>query len=514
MADAVAAAGWRIITPEQVGRFSLLEAVGLQLHGAGQDLRSWPGAVGAPLDEHRLAAAYSWTLRMRPYQFAPGAPRVVWPADTERWSTWLDLGGRGAGKTFAGAYWAQRQAEQDPDGIGLIVGPTYGHMKQNQLYGPSGILRWAPPWARPQWREIDHLLVWPNGAKALCVPAQEADKFRGGGYSWQWGDEIVAWKGTQAVEVWQEMRRTRRFQTPRMKRLGLSARTILTTSPAPTQIFRELISPESGERLVVTRATTLDNADNLDPAYVRQAKRLINTTIGKREFGAELVFDLDPCLFRNVDWTRLRVARAPEKFDKVYVSVDPATGEKKGADMHGIVVVGVKAEQREGDEGVMDHVYVLEDLSLRDPSPSSWATAAVKAWRKWLPYVADPADCRIFAETNTGGSMVKSTIRQVSGEPRLALKRARNSKAERAAPVSALCEAGLVHLVGHFQALEQQLSTFTGAEGGHARDDRADAFCWPLYLYVCRSWRNRGALGAKLGKLAEEAEGEESEEKA
>lgn len=511
MADAVAAAGWRIITPEQVGRLSLLEAVATQLHGAGQDLRGWPGAVGTPLDEHRLAAAYSWTLRMRPYQFAPGAPRVVWPDGTEKWSTWLDLGGRGAGKTFAGAYWVQREAELDPDGIGLIVGPTYGHIKQHQLFGPSGIMRWAPPWARPQWRELDHLLVWPNGFKALCVPAVEADKFRGGGYSVEWGDEIVAWKGTQATEVWQEMRRVRRYQTPRMKRLGLSARTILTTSPAPTPIFRELLNPENGEKLVVTRATTLDNADNLDPAYVRQARRLIHTTIGKREFGAELVFDLDPCLFRAVNWDALRVARAPEKFDAIWISVDPATGEKQSSDMHGIVVEGVLAEKRPGDEGPLDHTYVLEDLSLRDPSPTAWATAAVQAWRKWRPYCKDPRDCRIFAETNTGGSMVKGTIRQVSSEPRIVTARARNSKAERAAPVTALCEAGLVHLVGHFQALEQQLSSFTGAEGGHARDDRADAFVWPLYKFVCRSWRNRGALEAKLGKLSEEPAEEQEE---
>ncbi|WP_224364215.1 terminase large subunit domain-containing protein [Hyalangium versicolor] len=495
-ADALAALGWPVRTPESAGRYSPLEFLALELQRQGAPLAEWDTRLGLTLDEQRLAVAYDVSFRLRPYQVLPGGD----------WSTWFFCAGRGAGKTFGGSAATQSEAEADPEMRGLLVGPTYGHIKQHMLYGPSGLMRMAPPWARPQWKEQDHLLKWPNGAEALCVPAVDADKFRGGGYSWEWLDEVVAWK-RDPVEVWQETRRVRRHVTRRMKRMGLSARTAITTSPAPTPIFRELLNPANEERLSISRATTLDNAENLDRSYVRQARRLMHTTVGAREFGGLLAFDLDPALYRSVDWNKTRVRNwkeipaRPSKalFDKLVVSVDPATGEKKGADMHGIVVEGI----REEEDGLL-HVYVLQDLSLRAPEPSAWAKAAVKAYHEWKD-TAPEKQAWVFAETNTGGSMVKSTVRQVDGTVKVKGRRAMNSKAERAAPVSSLCEAGLVHMVGRHRALEEQLARFTGQPGGHARDDRADAFAWPIYLYVVPKRQNRGAV-ARVEELEEDEE--------
>ncbi|GMT96862.1 hypothetical protein KH5H1_09810 [Corallococcus caeni] len=103
----------------------------------------------------------------------------------------------------------------------------------------------------------------------------------------------------------------------------------------------------------------------------------------------------------------------------------------------------------------------------------------------------------MFAESNTGGSMVKSTIRTVK-KVKVLTERAMQSKAERAAPVSSYAKAGLVHMVGKHDKLEAQLAKFTGQEGGHARDDRADAFAWPTYLYVIPKRRNAGAAGRSM----------------
>ncbi|WP_158616543.1 hypothetical protein [Corallococcus sp. CA054B] len=55
-------------------------------------------------------------------------------------------------------------------------------------------------------------------------------------------------------------------------------------------------------------------------------------------------------------------------------------------------------------------------------------------------------------------------------------ERAMQSKAERVAPVSSYAKAGLVHMEGKIDKMEAQLAMFTGQEGSHARDDRADAF--------------------------------------
>lgn len=486
-------AGLTIIRPETHGRYSLSERVALKLQeqlrraarlNAG--LRADPGIA-----EHlRLSQAevlawyYDPRLWRRPVQTPPEGV----------WRTWFLLGGRGAGKTYAGSVAVIEEAMADPEARILIIGPTDSEIRKTQLEGPSGILSLAPPWFRPVHRRSKRTLDFPNGAKAFYVPAQNPDKLRGYNVSLVWADEIVAWKKAP-LEVYAECRRVARIQTTRMRALGLPARLIITTTPQPTQLFREILADRDG--LVLARSSTFDNAANLDGRYLAYARRVQHTTEGRREFLGELFFALDACLYRKVDWNASRVesldAIPPREgmplFDKVVVSVDPATGEKKSSDLHGIVVEGIREEA----DGLL-HTYVLQDLSLQSPEPTAWAKAAADAVHRWKAY-APPRKTFIFAETNTGGSMVKAVIRQVDAKVKVKGMRAMMSKAERAAPVSALCEVGLVHMVGKHHKLEEQLSKFTGQDGGHGRDDRADAFAWPLFLYVCPKRQNAGAAG-------------------
>jgi phage terminase large subunit-like protein len=489
-------AGLELIHRDTHGRYSLSDRVGLKakaLHGTTQGLVAQLGLTPAEV----LAWRYEPRYHLRPAQRSPEAFNRVW-------RTWFLLGGRGAGKTHAGSVGVLEEARQDPDARILIVGPTWSEIRKTQLEGPSGILTLAPPWFQPEFKVSKKELHFPNGAVAFCVPAQSAAKFRGYNCSFGWADEIVAWK-KEPIEIYKECRRVLRIVTPRMRAKGLPARLCITTTPAPTELFRIILGAEDRkerEGLILARSTTLDNASNLDPQYLRMALRLLNTTEGKREYGGELFFALDATLYRRVNWEASRVRNVesiPERkgekfkglplFDKVVISVDPATGEKKSSDLHGIVVVGI----REEDDGLL-HTYVLQDLSLQAPEPSAYARAAVKAYHAWKEY-APPKKTWIFAETNTGGSHVKAVIRAEDATVRVKTQRAQNSKAERASPVSMLAEAGLVHMMGKHHRLEEQLAKFTGAEGGHGRDDRADAFAWPIYLYVVPKRQMRGAAG-------------------
>jgi len=489
-------AGLTIIRPETHGRYSLAERAGLKFR---EQLRRQ-----ARLTEHlRLSQAevlawhYDTTLWRRPVQTPPAGV----------WRTWFLLGGRGAGKTYAGSVAVIEEAMADPEARILIVGPTDSEIRKTQLEGPSGILSLAPPWFCPVHRRSKRTLDFPNGAKAFYVPAQNPDKLRGYNVSLVWADEIVAWKKSP-LEVYAECRRVARIQTTRMRAEGLPARLIITTTPQPTQLFREILADRDG--LVLARSSTFDNAANLDGKYLAYARRVQHTTEGRREFLGELFFALDACLYRKVNWNASRVesveAIAPREgkmpFDKVVVSVDPATGEKKGADEHGIVVQGIREEA----DGLL-HTYVLQDVSLQSPEPTAWAQAAVDAVHRWK-HLAPPRKAFIFAETNTGGSLVKSVIRTVDAKVKVKGQRAMNSKAERAAPVSAMAEVGLVHMVGVHHKLEAQLGKFTGQEGGHGRDDRADAFAWPIFLYVCPKRQNAGVAGRPAPE-AEESEDEE-----
>lgn len=501
--------GLTIISPETHGRYSISERAALkfreQLRKAS---RLSAGLAASPaIAEHLrlnqaevLAWYYDQRLWRRPVQTPPQG----------YWRTWFLLGGRGAGKTYAGSVAVIEEAMADPEARILIVGPTDSEIRKTQLEGPSGILALAPPWFRPIHRRSKRTLDFPNGAKAFYVPAQNPDKLRGYNVSLVWADEIVAWRKSP-LDVYNECRRVARIQTTRMRELGLPARLIITTTPAPTQLFREILSDRDG--LVLSRSSTFDNAANLDSKYVAYARRVQHTTEGRREFLGELFFALDACLYRRVDWNAARVESVdaiPTRegkplFDKVVVSVDPATGEKKNSDLHGIVVVGIREEA----DGLL-HTYVLQDLSLQTPEPTAWAKAAADAVHRWK-HLAPPRKCFIFAETNTGGSMVKTVIRGVDGKVKVKGMRAMQSKAERAAPVTAQCEAGLVHMVGKHHRLEEQLSKFTGQDGGHGRDDRADAFAWPIFVYVCPKRQNAGAAG-RAGEQQGQGEGEDEDE--
>ena len=99
--------------------------------------------------------------------------------------------------------------------------------------------------------------------------------------------------------------------------------------------------PENEERLSISRASTLDNAVNLDPAYVRQAQRLIKAIIGARELGGELVFDMDPTLYREVDWNASRVKGGVD-----------AIPEREGRRLFDLIVVrGPESPPRAGPPG-------------------------------------------------------------------------------------------------------------------------------------------------------------------
>lgn len=159
-------------------------------------------------------------------------------------------------------------------------------------------------------------------------------------------------------------------------------------------------------------------------------------------------------------WTRKtiddhRVDAAPTAWDRVIVSVDPSiTGS---GDEAGIVVCCLA-------DG---HAYLLSDVSLKG-HPLEWARAAVTAHHD---YQAD----LLIAETNQGGEMVELTVRQVDPAVADTFKAvtASKSKRTRAEPVSVKAARGLIHHVGSFPRLEDELCLWTP---GDPSPNRLDAF--------------------------------------
>ena len=141
----------------------------------------------ASLEPADLAALpYLFEFWAHDHQVPPSGP----------WSSWVILGGRGAGKTRAGAEWIRSQVEgagpYDPGPCSRValVGNTIDEVREVMVRGDSGILAISPPDRRPEWVSHRDCLVWPNGAEAKAFSASNPEALRGPQFDCAWADEL------------------------------------------------------------------------------------------------------------------------------------------------------------------------------------------------------------------------------------------------------------------------------------------------------------------------------------
>lgn len=375
----------------------------------------------------------------------------------------MSLGGRGAGKTRAGAEWVRSMVEGarplDPGACKrlAIIGETFDQAREVMVFGDSGIMACSPPDRRPVYHATRRCLLWPNGAEAMLYSASDPEALRGPQFDGAWVDELAKWK--RGADTWDMLQ----FGL----RLGEHPRVCVTTTPRNVKILVDLLDLPS---TVVTRAKTEANAANLAPSFLDEVRaRYAGTSLGLQELDGVLLEHVDGALWRREMFDETRFGRVPD-LSRIVVAVDPPAGEGKASDECGIVVVGVVTEGKPHEW----RGYVLEDASVQGASPMKWAEAVVQATRRWEAE-------RVVAEVNQGGAMVETVLRQV--DPMLPVRKvhATRSKSARAEPVAALYEQGRVSHGQGLEALEAQmcLMTHAGFEGAGS-PDRVDALVWGL----------------------------------
>ena len=254
------------------------------------------------LDE-RVASAFSlndWQLWARDDQLPPCATE-----SGDAWRVWLILGGRGAGKTRAGAEWVRAKAlgippvgERQATRIAL-VGETFADVRRVMIEGVSGLLAVHADDERPQYEASKLQLVWPNGSVAQIFSAESADSLRGPQFDAAWCDELAKWREPEAV--WDMLQ----FGL----RLGEHPEIVVTTTPRPIPLLKQIMS-DAGT--VTTRAATQANALNLAPSFVSEmTRRYAGTALGRQELLGEIVDEQAGSLWRR-DWIEgQRVADMP-----------------------------------------------------------------------------------------------------------------------------------------------------------------------------------------------------------
>ena len=387
-----------------------------------------------------------WLDTARPAQITP---------QSDDWNIWLILAGRGWGKTRTGAADCVLSACRNPETQVAVVTPTFGDLKRTAFEGPSGILKSLPEGCVMKGRGRGYnssgaSIRLYNGSQIMGFSATEPDRLRGPQFHRAWCDELAAWRYPETFD-----------QLMFALRLGKNPKCVVTTTPRPTPIIRQLMDRDD---VKVTTGSTFENADNLAESTLRMLRdKYEGTTLGRQELYAEVIDAMEGALWKPsmIEETRLRKDEEKE-LTRIIVAVDPAVTNNQDSDETGIVVVGKDAQNR---------YYVLEDLSGQY-SADGWGRIAVRAFYEWQ------AD-QIVAEVNNGGDLVERLIRSIDSTISYRAVHATRGKLVRAEPVAALYEQGRVHHMGIFPELESQMCTYTG-ERLKPSPDRLDALVWGL----------------------------------
>ncbi len=386
---------------------------------------------------------YLWALYARADQ---------WPPE-EAWLIWLLLGGRGSGKTRAGAEWIRQKISQGAGRIALVA-PTFNDAREVMIEGESGLRHIGYPGERPTFISSRRRLEWPNGAVGQVFSSEDPDSLRGPQFEYAWADEFCAW--SYPADTLANLRLG--------LRLGTQPQLVVTTTPRPLPALKKLMQAKG---LVMSQMTTQDNTGFLAPGFISAMEESYGgTRLGRQELAGEFIEDLPGALWSRSLIEACRVQQRPE-CDKIIIALDPPVTGHKNSDACGMIVAGRIGYGRQA------RAFILEDASIQGVSPENWAALAVGLYESWQ------ADY-ILAETNQGGDLVTTVLHMVNPGVPVHTVFAHKGKRLRAEPVAALYGQGRVHHVGAgLSHLEDELCLM-GTQSLMKSPDRADALIWAV----------------------------------
>ena len=371
--------------------------------------------------------------------------------DDEEHNIHLFLAGRGWGKTLTGAYDIVQYCLLNPEVICGVVAPTYADLSKVCFNGESGIVNIIDKelLAHKGYNKTNAEVLFYNGSRIIGFPAIEPDRLRGVQFHRVWCDELASWRYRETFD-----------NLLMALRLGQNPKCIITTTPRPLPLIKELISRP--DVLKIT-GSTFENEKNLAKSTIAMFKeRYEGTRIGQQELYAEILEDVEGSLFKreNIENNRIKSTDIPD-LQKIVIAVDPAVTSNANSDETGIVIVG---------RGVDNKYYVLDDRS-GVYTPDDWIKKVIALYYE---YEAN----YIVAEVNNGGDLIERLLRV--SDDKVPYKPVRSSKGKmlRAEPVSSLYEQNKVSHVGLWKELEEQMCTYTGSTTNSP--DRLDALVFGI----------------------------------
>lgn len=412
---------------------------------------------------------------------------------------WLMLAGRGAGKTRASAEKLGQWAWFNPGTRWLVSAPTNADLKATCIEGESGLLNVIPhELIEPTksgglWNSSDKEIWLKNGSMIRGISAEEPERFRGPQFHGGWLDELCAWSNAQ--DTWDMIGYT--------MRLGDRPRLLISTTPKPTPLIRDLVK-RKGKDVAITSASTYANAANLAKPFLDKLREQEGTRLGRQEIHAEILDAEEGGIVRRKSIRLWPSGKPIPKLEYVCVSFDTAFSEhdwdkkKQTADPTACTIWGVFYHEERKRMCILlldawdDHIG-FDDLRLKalSEAKSEWGTqetayvSGKKVTRGRKP------DILVVEEKGSGISLAQSLERE--GVPVQRYNPGRLSKVTRLHMVSHLFANGVVYVpessktegkpANWCDQMIEQLCSFAG-EGSTQHDDWVDSTSQALLLLI------------------------------
>ena len=256
-----------------------------------------------------LAWRLKWMASARAEQLTPPG----------NWGTWLILAGRGFGKTRTGAEDVAWYAAKNPGVRCGVIAPTSSDIRGVCFEGDSGIINIVPQEMVANYNRSLAEITLFNGSLIRGFSAEEPSRLRGPQFHRMWCDELAAWQYDE--ETWDMMR----FGL----RLGNNPQVVVTTTPKPKDLIRRLVKEaDAGKKVVITRGSSYDNADNLAPSFLAEIRQYEGTQLGRQEIHAEVIDPEETGIIKR-SWIKLwpKDKHLPE-FEYIIMSLDTAFSEQ------------------------------------------------------------------------------------------------------------------------------------------------------------------------------------------
>lgn len=377
----------------------------------------------------------------------------------------LLVGGSRSGKTAINLKATIIRAIKEPNSRHLVCRFAFAHAKQSIWHDSLPAIHEkafkAIPWTE---NKQDWFIELTNGSTIWLGgldDKERTDKILGNEYSTIYFNECsqISYKSIETAL-------TRLAQKNGLKPLALFDENPPSKRHWSYKLFIEKKNPIDNSDLMFPGSYDYlymnpeDNRINLPDGYIESSLMGMSKKSRERFLYGRFQEANENALFNESDIIENRVsATGLPVFEKVVIGLDPATTSNENSDETGIIVAG-KAN---------GHYYVLKDLSGTF-TPSGWGNVVCDEYKS-------NRINKVIAETNQGGEMVVSILTNIIHTIPVTKVHAKIGKALRADPVAALYERGLVHHVGLFEKLEDEMTDWDGTGNS---PNRLDALVYAL----------------------------------